>query len=480
MRVSKEINELENRIAQNIAFATQKLENKLQAFEKSVQSDRVDALATLKSEFGDDLERVEQKLAKKADLASIQTVQAQLKEDLVQVQNFFERQDRRLQELKQTTAQTKDEVGETRQELTKALHSQQTRVSTILEEKVAQLNLMSKEKNAKLEQKLAIVEKKAKKIEENSRSLQEKLEKIHEEYAQKYAATAALQHQDKERLRSSLAKALAELEQLSTQKIEAERQAERQERQLQIKLKEMKHKVEELEQHRESQRAEIVKQLEVGVKQLGVAEGKNAMLEAMLAKEKVTAEERNQQLLKSRQEMTLIRQKMRVLEAEVEKKMAKLNSELVSKHAQVDSLLRKVKRSEEELARADEASKRELKVLRKAKALKMQELNLARLRLKEAEKAAASLAHEAALTASKTEAQPLSDLQSKQRELEEMLAERVTELEAAKRNIERLTKEFENAKTEHQQLMEKTTTEYSTRYEATLAELQLQLNRKEC
>ncbi|KAJ0399053.1 hypothetical protein ATCC90586_004512 [Pythium insidiosum] len=47
------------------------LENKLQALEKSMQSDRIDAVASLKSEVAEDMERMEQRSAKKAELTDV-------------------------------------------------------------------------------------------------------------------------------------------------------------------------------------------------------------------------------------------------------------------------------------------------------------------------------------------------------------------------------------------------------------------------
>ncbi|TMW57596.1 hypothetical protein Poli38472_003521 [Pythium oligandrum] len=480
MRLSKEINELENRMNQSLAIVTQKYEAKFQALEKSIHTDRIDAITSVKSELLEDMDKLEAKMVKKGDLTQMASTQAQLKDDMVHVQMFFERQDKRFQELKQNSTQIREELNETRQELTKALHAQQNRVNSTLEEKVAHLSILSKERNTKMDQHVGQLDKKQKKLDEATKALHENMIKMQQEISRKQAAANVADQRENDKLRQRLARSIAELEQLHTTKQDLERQYEKQEKHFQSKLNGLRAQVEEQEKQKETQRLELLQALQQESKQMGVAHGKNMLLETLLAKEKVDHEEKNQAIHKSRQEIAAVRQKMRTLENEVDKKMTRLSQELSAKQSMIDSLQKKLKRSEDEAKRLAEAAKRDIKALRKGKELKQQELVLAKMKLKEMEKVAASLMADVDDTSTQMDhAERYEELEARREELENLLISRETEVEDMKQKMAALAMELEDTRRRSQEMTEVTVPHLSTEVMDQLAALQSDLVKKD-
>ncbi|GAB9469920.1 hypothetical protein Gpo141_00007182 [Globisporangium polare] len=476
IRLPRELHDLEGRMSQSIAFVTEKVEAKIQNLEKSLQSQRADSMASLKSELVEDIQRLQVSSLRKTDIVPLQNAHAQLKEDLSQLNGYLDRQDKRIQDFKQSSTQIREELAETKQELTKTLHAQQSRVAATLEDKVAQLSILSKEKNVKVDQQMAILSKKQKKVEENTKVLHEDIAKVRQDVLYKQNATHVAQQKENEKLRQRLARSAAELETLTFAKAELERRYGKQEKQFQAKLKTLHAKLEENEKLKESERLELVEKIQEETKLMGIAQGKNTLLETLLAKEKLENTEKNELIHKSRQEMNLIRQKMRSLENEVELKMHKLTIELHSKQVQVETLVKKLKKSEEEAAKLLENTRRDAKAFRRAKITKEHELSIAKLKLNEMEKAASAISQSSGVKedssgvpdATKRDAE---EAESKRKEMEQLLLESQLQVDELNQEISEMQKQHGAATKQQRASLEEQISKLSSEYEVKIVAL---------
>lgn len=475
IRLPREFHDVEGRMSQTIAFVAEKVEAKLHSMDKSLQSQRAESMAALKSELVEDIQRLSSSSLRKSDVVPLQNAHAQLKEDLAQLSVLFERQDKRIQDFKHSSTQIRDEITETKQELTRVLHAQQSRVSTSLEEKLAQLSAMSKEKSGKVDQQMAALSKKQKKVEESARALQDDIAKVRQDVFRKQDASHALQQKENEKLRQRLARSVAELETLTLAKEDVEKRYGKKEKQLQAKLKALNSKLEVSERLKEAERLELVQRIQEETKLMGIAQGKTALLESLLAKEKLQSAEKNELLHKSRQEMNLVRQKMRAIESEGELKMHKLASELHSKQLQVDTLLKKLKKSEEEATKLLEASKRDAKAARRAKVAKEHQLAIAKLKLKELESAATTLALQLngvnGSTQSAVSIAMIEEADAKRKVTEELLLESQLQVEELTQEMDEIRKEYDAASSNQRALLDDQMAALSSEYELKIAAL---------
>lgn len=480
IRLPRELHDLEGRTNQSITFVSEKVEAKIQSLEKSLQSQRAESMASLKSELTEDIQRLQASSLRKTDIVSLQNAHAQLKEDLSQLNGYLDRQDKRIHSFKQSSAQVREELADTKQELIKAFHAQQSRVTAMLEDKIAQLSILSKEKNMKVDQQMAILSKKQKKVEENTKVLHDDIVKVRQDVLYKQNATHVAQQKENEKLHQRLVRSVAELETLTFAKLELERRYGKQEKQFQAKLKTLHAKLEENEKLKEFERLELVQRIQEETKLMGIAQGKNALLETLLTKEKLQNAEKNELIHKSRQEMDLVRHKMRSLENEVELKVHKLTTELHSKQVQVDTLVKKLKKSEEEVAKLVESTKRGAKAFRRAKVIKEHELSIAKLKLKEMEKAASAMAEISQPSGMKegtsrgpdtTTKKSADEAENKRKEMEQLLLESQLQVEELNQEIAEMQKQHDAAKKQQRASLEEQISKLSSEYEVKIVAL---------
>ncbi|KAF4138404.1 hypothetical protein GN958_ATG12426 [Phytophthora infestans] len=476
IRLTREFREMEDRLAQNVVRMAEKMELKVQSMEKQSFSQRQESLAALKSDLTDDIQRLQSSALRKSDLLPLQNAQTQSKEDVAQLSSALDRQEKKLQDAKLANAALRDELADARTELNKALQSQQRSTSALMEEKLEQITTKSKEKSSKVDDQLSELAKKQKKLEEATKTLQETMTQVKAEAGQRWSRSSADREEENDKLRQRLARSVAELEALATTKAEVERRFTSEEQNFQSRLKELRVTLTETEKQKESQRLELMQKLQEESKLMGVAQGKNSLLETLLAREKAENEEKNELVRKSKKEVTEVREQIRNLESEKEKKVRQLTSELQAKQTQVGLLTKTLKRIETASAKMLDLSKREAKTVRRVKATKEHELFIAQLKLKEMERVAQALQNgdemkkQAALTAASTE---------ERKELEKLLLESQLEKDELKQELEEMTEELNAAKESQKVIMEDTITKLSSDYDDKISELKQQIADKE-
>ncbi|KAG6576282.1 uncharacterized protein IUM83_17734 [Phytophthora cinnamomi] len=476
IRLTREFREMEDRLAQNIMRMAEKMEQKVQSLEKQSFSQRQESLAALKSDLTDDIQRLQSSALRKSDLLPLQNAQTQSKEDLAQLSSALDRQEKKLQDAKLASSTLRDELADARTELSKALQSQQRSAATVMEEKLEQIASSNKEKSSKFDDQLSELSKKQKKLEEATKTLQETMSQVKVEASQRFSRSPADREEENDKLRQRLARSVAELEALANTKAEVERRFASEEQQFQARLKELRTSLTETEKQKEAQRLELMQKLQEESKLMGVAQGKNSLLENLLAREKAENEEKNELVRKSKKEVAEVREQIRNLESEKEKKVRQLSSELQAKQTQVGLLTKTLKRIETASAKMLDLSKREAKTVRRVKATKEHELFIAQLKLKEMERVAQALQNgdemkkQAALTAASTE---------ERNELEKLLLESQLEKDELKQELEEMTEEFNAAKESQKVIMEDTITKLSSDYDEKIGELKQQIADKE-
>ncbi|GMF23173.1 unnamed protein product [Phytophthora lilii] len=476
IRLTREFREMEDRLSQNVVRMAEKMEQKVQSLEKQAFSQRQESLAALKSDLTDDIQRLQSSALRKSDLLPLQNAQTQSKEDLAQLSSALDRQEKKLQDAKLASATLRDELADARTELNKALQSQQRSAAAVLEEKLEQITSSNKEKTNKFDDQLSELAKKQKKLEEATKTLQETMVQVKAEASQRLSRTSADREEENDKLRQRLARSVAELEALANTKAEVERRFATEEQQYQARLKELRTTLTETEKQKEAQRLELMQKLQEESKLMGVAQGKNSLLENLLAREKAENEEKNEVVRKSKKEVAEVREQIRNLESEKEKKVRQLTSELQAKQTQVGLLTKTLKRIETASAKMLDLSKREAKTVRRVKATKEHELFIAQLKLKEMERVAQALQNgdemkkQAALTAASTE---------ERNELEKLLLESQLEKDELKQELEEMTEEFNAAKESQKVIMEDTITKLSSDYDEKIGELKQQIADKE-
>ncbi|KAF1794131.1 hypothetical protein GQ600_5579 [Phytophthora cactorum] len=476
IRLTREFREMEDRLAQNVIRMAEKMEQKVQSMEKQSSSQRQESLAALKNDLTDDIQRLQSSALRKSDLLPLQNAQTQSKEDLAQLSNALDRQEKKLQDAKLANSTLRDELADARTELNKALQSQQRSASALMEEKLEQITTKNKEKSTKFDDQLSELAKKQKKLEEATKTLQETMTQVKAEAGQRWGRSSADREEENDKLRQRLARSVAELEALATTKTEVERRFASEEQQFQSRLKELRTTLIETEKQKEAQRLELMQKLQEESKLMGVAQGKNSLLETLLAREKAENEEKNELVRKSKKEVAEVRDQIRNLESEKEKKVRQLTSELQAKQTQVGLLTKTLKRIETASAKMLDLSKREAKTVRRVKATKEHELFIAQLKLKEMERVAQALQNgdemkkQAALTAASTE---------ERKELEKLLLESQLEKDELKQELEEMSDEFNAAKESQKVIMEDTITKLSSDYDDKISELKQQIADKE-
>ncbi|ETO79902.1 hypothetical protein, variant [Phytophthora nicotianae P1976] len=476
IRLTREFREMEDRLAQNVMRMAEKMEQKVQSMEKQSFSQRQESLAALKNDLTDDIQRLQSSALRKSDLVPLQNAQTQSKEDLAQLSSALDRQEKKLQDAKVANSTLRDELADARTELNKALQSQQRSASALLEEKLEQITTKNKEKSTKFDDQLSELAKKQKKLEEATKTLQETMTQVKAEAGQRWSRSSADREEENDKLRQRLARSVAELEALATTKADVERRFASEEQQFQARLNELRTTLTETEKQKEAQRLELMQKLQEESKLMGVAQGKNSLLETLLAREKAENEEKNELVRKSKKEVTEVREQIRNLESEKEKKVRQLTSELQAKQTQVGLLTKTLKRIETASAKMLDLSKREAKTVRRVKATKEHELFIAQLKLKEMERVAQALQNgdemkkQAALTAASTE---------ERKELEKLLLESQLEKDELKQELEEMTEEFNAAKESQKVIMEDTITKLSSDYDEKISDLKQQISDKE-
>ncbi|OWZ10284.1 hypothetical protein PHMEG_00016889, partial [Phytophthora megakarya] len=493
IRLTRELREMEDRLSQNVHRMTEKMEQKVQSMEKQSYSQRQESLTALKNDLTDDIQRLQSSVLRKSDLLSLQNAQTQSNEDLAQLSSALDRQEKKLQNAKVANATLRDELGDARSEFNKALQSQQRSSAALMEEKLEFISSSNKEKSIKFDDQLSELANKQKKLEESTKILHETMTQVKTEAGQilsrtsaeptvgteagqSLSRTSAGKEEENDKLRQRLARSVAELEALATTKVELEHRFTNEEQQFQVRLKELRTILTETEKQKEAQRLELMHMLQEESKLMGVAQGKNSLLENFLAREKTENEEKNELVRKSKKEVSEVREQIRNLESEKEKKVRLLTSELQAKQTQVSLLTKTLKRIETASAKMLDLSKREAKTVRRVKATKEHELFIAQLKLKEMERVAQALQNgdemkkQAALTAASTE---------ERNELEKLLLESQLEKDELKQELEEMTDEFNTAKDSQKEIMEETITKLSSDYDEKISELKQQISAKE-
>ncbi|KAE9116082.1 hypothetical protein PF010_g9090 [Phytophthora fragariae] len=476
IRLTREFREMEDRLAQNVLRMAEKMEQKVQSIEKQSSSQRQESLAALKSDLTDDIQRLQSSALRKSDLLPLQNAQTQSKEDLAQLSSALDRQEKKLQDAKLSSATLRDELADARTELNKALQIQQRSAAAVMEEKLEQIASSSKDKANKFDDQLSELAKKQKKLEEATKTLQETMSQVKVEATQRLSRSSADREEENDKLRQRLARSVAELEALAATKADVERRFASEEQQFQARLKELRTSLTDTEKQKEAQRLELMQKLQEESKLVGVAQGKNSLLENLLAREKAENEEKNGVVRKSKKEVAEVREQIRNLESEKEKRVRQLTSELQAKQTQVGLLTKTLKRIETASAKMLDLSKREAKTVRRVKATKEHELFIAQLKLKEMERVAQALQNgdemkkQAALTAASTE---------ERNELEKLLLESQLEKDELKQELEEMTEEFNAAKESQKVIMEDTITKLSSDYDEKIGELKQQIADRE-
>ncbi|KAK1931617.1 hypothetical protein P3T76_012946 [Phytophthora citrophthora] len=476
IRLTREFREMEDRLSQNVLRMAEKMEQKVHNMEKQSYSQRQESLTALKNDLSDDIQRLQSSALRKSDLLSIQNAQTQSKEDLAQLSNALDRQEKKLHDAKLANSTLRDELADARAELNKALQSQTRSAAALMEEKLEAISSNNKDKSNKIDDQLSELAKKQKKLEEATKTLQETMTQVKAEAGQRLSRTSADREEENDKLRQRLARSVAELEALATTKAEVERRFASEEQQYQARLKELRTSLTETEKQKEAQRLELMQKLQEESKLMGVAQGKNSLLENLLAREKSENEEKNELVRKSKKEVAEVREQIHNLETEKEKKVRQLTSELQAKQTQVGLLTKTLKRIETASAKMLDLSKREAKTVRRVKATKEHELFIAQLKLKEMERVAQALQNgdemkkQAALTAASTE---------ERNELEKLLLDSQLEKDELKQELEEMTEEFNAAKESQKVIMEDTITKLSSDYDDKISELKQQISDKE-
>ncbi|KAE9146095.1 hypothetical protein PF006_g9109 [Phytophthora fragariae] len=456
IRLTREFREMEDRLAQNVLRMAEKMEQK--------------------SDLTDDIQRLQSSALRKSDLLPLQNAQTQSKEDLAQLSSALDRQEKKLQDAKLSSATLRDELADARTELNKALQIQQRSAAAVMEEKLEQIASSSKDKANKFDDQLSELAKKQKKLEEATKTLQETMSQVKVEATQRLSRSSADREEENDKLRQRLARSVAELEALAATKADVERRFASEEQQFQARLKELRTSLTDTEKQKEAQRLELMQKLQEESKLVGVAQGKNSLLENLLAREKAENEEKNGVVRKSKKEVAEVREQIRNLESEKEKRVRQLTSELQAKQTQVGLLTKTLKRIETASAKMLDLSKREAKTVRRVKATKEHELFIAQLKLKEMERVAQALQNgdemkkQAALTAASTE---------ERNELEKLLLESQLEKDELKQELEEMTEEFNAAKESQKVIMEDTITKLSSDYDEKIGELKQQIADRE-
>ncbi|CAI5711974.1 unnamed protein product [Peronospora effusa] len=467
IRLTREFREMEDRLSQNVIQMAEKMEKNLQNLEKQSYLQRQESLAALKTELSDDIERLQSSVLRKSDLQLFQNAQTQCTEEMTQLSSALDRQERKLQDAKVASATLRDELINAHTELSKSLHSEQRSAAAAMEEKLEQIASNSK---------LSELANNQKKLEESTKALLETMGQVKMHAGHRLSSGSVNTEEENDKLRQRLAQSISELEALATTKTEVERRFAAEEQQFAARLKELRTALTDTEKQKEAQRLELMQKLQEESKLVGFAQGKNSLLENLLAREKAENEEKNEFVRKSKMEVAEVRNKIRELESEKEKEVRQLTSDLQAKETQVGLLTKTLKRMEMASLKMLDLSKREAKTVRRVKAIKEHALFLAQLKLKEMERVAQGsqnddeTKHQAAITVASSE---------ERNELEKLLLDNQLEKDELKQELKEMTEELNAVKESQKVVLEDTITKLSSEYDEKIVKLKQQIADKE-
>ncbi|CAI5711335.1 unnamed protein product [Hyaloperonospora brassicae] len=465
IRLTREFREMEDRLSQRVIRMAEKMEQKVQSLEEQSFLQRQESLAALKSDLSDDIQSLHSSVLRRSELLPLQDAQLQNKEEVAQLSSVLSLHERKLQEVKETS-------DSLRHELSQALQSQQYSAAAMMEEKLQQIASGNKEKSSVVDDQLAELAEKQLKLEEATKMLQTNIAQS----GQQPSHGSVEKNVETDKLRQRLARAVVELEALATTKAEVEHRFAAEEKQHEAMLKELRMTLTTIEEQKEAQRLELVRKLQEESKLMGVAQGKNMLLENLLAREKAENEKKSELMRKSKKEVTEIRDRICKLESEKEKEVRRLVSELQAKQTQIALLNKTLERVETASAKMLDLSKQEATTMRRAKATKEHELFITQLKLKEMERVAAAhqtgdvIQEQAALTATSSE---------ERKGLEKSLLESQLEKEELKQRVEEMMEELNAAKASQKVIVEDTITRLSSDYDCKISELKQLLADKE-
>ncbi|CAH0480732.1 unnamed protein product [Peronospora belbahrii] len=470
IRLTREFREMEDRLSQNVIQIAEKMEQKMQDLEKQSCLQQQEGLAVLKNDLSDDIERFQR------STLVLQNSQTQCKEEVVQLSSALDRQEKTFQETKIFSATLHDELADTRTELNKALQSELRSAVAVMEEKFEQIARNSKDESNKVDDKFAELAKKQQKLEETMMTLQENMHQVKVEANHRSGYGVADREEENDTLHQRLARSVAELEALTSTKTEVERRFASEKQHFEDRLKEIRTTMIDTEKQKEAQCLELMQKLQEESKLMGVAQGKNSLLEHLLAREKAENEEKSELMCKSKMEVTEVHDQIYNMDNENEKKVRRLTSELQAKETQVGLLTKTLNRIETTSAEMLELSKREAKAMRRVKTTKEHALFIAQLKLKEME----SVAHgptngderkkQGALPAASSE---VCD------ELEKLLLDSQLEKDDLKQELKEMTEKFNAAKESQKMVMEDTIIQLPSDYGNKVGELKQQIADKE-
>ncbi|CAI5726088.1 unnamed protein product [Peronospora destructor] len=467
IRLTREFREMEDRLSQNVIQMTEKMEKKLQNLEKQSYMQQQEGLAALKNDLSDDIERLQSSVLCKSDVQLFQNAQTQCTEEMAQLSSVLDRQERKLQDAKVASATLRDELINAHTELSKSLQSEQRSAVAAMEEKLEQVASNSN---------LSELANKQKKLEESTKALQETMGQVKTQAGHRLSSSSVDTEEENDKLRQRLAQSIAELEALATTKTEVERRFAAEEQQFEARLKELRTAVIDTEKQKEAQRLELMQKLQEESKLMGIAQGKNSLLENLLAREKAENEEKNEFVRKLKMEVAEVRNQIRELESGKEKKVRQLTSELQAKETQVGLLTKTLKRMEMASLKMLDLSKREAKTVRRVKAIKEHALFVAQLKLKEMERVVQEFQNsdettqQAALTAASSE---------ERNELEKVLLDNQLEKDELKQELKEMTEKLNAVKESQKVIIEDTITKLSSDYDDKIGELKQQIADKE-
>ncbi|TDH67663.1 hypothetical protein CCR75_009184 [Bremia lactucae] len=467
IRLTRGFREMEDRLAQNVMLMADKLEQKVQISEKQSTLQRQESLAALKSDLTDEMQRLQGLAVRKSDLLPLQNAQVQSKEEVAHLSAAIDRQDKELQVTKSVSATLRDELGDARAELNKALQSQQHSVAVLMEKKLMRMVNESKENSIKFDDKLSELAKKQNSLEDATKVLQETMDQLKEEASQRLRSSSIDREEENEKLRQRLARSVAELETMASTKDHLDVRFASEESQLQSRLKELRTALLNTEKQRETQCLELVQKLQEESKLMGIAQGKNILLESLLAREKNDNYEKNESMRFLKEEATEVREKIRKLESDNEKLVHQLTLELHAKQVQVSALSKTLNCIETASAKGKATA------WRREKATTEHKLVLAQLKLEEMERVALILPsgdeEQANITAASID---------ERKELEELLLQSQLEKDELEEELEMLTNES-NAARERLKDIVKDTNKLSSAYDKKICELEQQINDRE-
>uniref|UniRef100_A0AAV1V3R5 Uncharacterized protein n=1 Tax=Peronospora matthiolae TaxID=2874970 RepID=A0AAV1V3R5_9STRA len=465
IRLTREFREMEDRLSQKVIRMAEKMEQKVQSLEEHSFLQRQEGLAALKNDLSDNIQSLHSSVLRRSELLPLQDAHMQDREEVARLLSVLNLHERKLQEAKETSNSLRDEMN-------KAMESQQCSAAALMEEKLQQIASRNEEKSKSIDDQLSELAEKQKKLEEATKTLQENMTQT----GQQLSHDSVDKDVGNDKLRQRLARSVVELEVLATTKAEVEHRFAAAEKQFEARLEALRMTLTKAEEQKDAERLELVRKLQEESKLMGVAQGKSTMLETLLAREKAENEKNNELMRKSKKEVAEIRDQIHKLESKKEKEVRRLTSELQAKQTQIALLNKTLERVETASAKMLDLSKGEAKSVRRAKAMKEHELFITQMKLKEMEGVAQALQ-----TGTDIQKQTaFAAVSSEERKgLEKSLLESRLEKEELKQKVEEMVEELNAAKASQKVVMEDAITRLSSDYDSKISELKQQVEDKE-